>query len=410
MKYDAWILALTLSICSFAQAQMQKPTAQKRLNAELLASDGQANDGFGAYIAVDGNLVAVEDGLNPGSVYLYSRLSKGTVTEIAKLSASDGAGLLHGLAVGENGRLVVAGAINEAINNNANQGAVYVFVEPEGGWSGNITETAKLIASDGSPNAFLGISISTTNGVIVAGANQNGGNGPGEAYVYVEPQGGWVSGTETARLTASNRQTGDGFGGSVAVFGPRIVVGADTFEKGNGIAYVFQEPVGGWKTMTETAQLSHPGTGEFFGGSVALSGKTAVIGAKFAPHGGAAYIYIQPANGWVTTDTPNATLTQASSACLGDNVAIGPGMIAAGDPCVRWGLGKRTTTGDAVVYLEPSGGWQNSSDGIVIRPFRSRQSNVVAVGKNRVIVGADMTNVGKNQAQGAAFIYTIPVE
>ena len=403
MKFNPWVLSLILCACFPAQAQ--SPAAQKRLDAELLASDGQANDGFGAWVAVDGSIVAATNGLNPGPVYLFSRLARGTTTEIAKLSASDGTPLLQGLAVGENGRLVVAGAINETINNNPNQGAVYVFVEPEGGWSGNITETAKLTASDGSPDAFLGISVSTTNGVVVAGAD---GNGPGEAYVYVEPPGGWASGTETARLTASNGQTGDGFGASVSVFGPRIVVGADTVNDGEGAAYVFQEPVGGWKTMTETAQLTHSGTGEFFGGSVAVSGKTVVIGAKFAPHGGAAYIYIQPANGWVTTETPNATLTEANSGCLGDNVAIESGMIAAGDQCIAWGRGKNQTKGDAIVYLEPSGGWQNSSGGIVIRPFRSRQSNAVAVGENRVIIGTDMTNVGNNQGQGAAFIYTVP--
>jgi FG-GAP repeat len=408
MKYHACLLALTLSICGFARSQ--NATTEKRLNAELLASDGRANDAFGAYVAVDGDIVAVGKGLNPGSVYLYSLLSKGTVTEIAKLSASDGTPFFQGLAVGKNGHLVVAGAISDTVNHHPNQGAVYVFVEPKGGWRGNITETAKLTASDGSANAFLGISVSTTNGVIVSGANQNEGTGPGEAYVYVEPKGGWVSGTETARLTASNRQTGDGFGGSVAVFGPRIVVGADGFEKGSGIAYVFQEPVGGWKTMTETARLSHPGTGELFAESVALSGKTVVIGAKFAPLGGAVYIYIQPANGWVTTDTPDATLAQARSGCLGDNVAIGSGMFASGDPCVRWGSGNRSTTGDAIVYLNPVADGKISSDGIVIRPFRSRQSNVVAVVENRVIVGADMTDVGNNQGQGAAFIYTVPAK
>jgi hypothetical protein len=203
---------------------------------------------------------------------------------------------------------------------------------------------------------------------------------------------------------------GDGFGGSVAVYGPRVVVGADGFHDGEGVAYVFQEPVGGWKTMTETAQLSHPGTGEFFAASVAVSLKTVVIGASFAPHGGAAYIYIQPANGWVTTATPDATLTETNSGCLGGNVAIESGMIAVGDVCVRWGRGNNQTMGDAVVYLEPNGGWQDSSDGIVIRPFRSRQSDAVAVGKNRVIVGADMTNVGTNQAQGAAFILTVPAQ
>jgi hypothetical protein len=410
MKYQAWLLALTLSICGFGQAPIQKPTAQRRLNAELLASDGQANAGFGAYVSANGNIVAVADGYTPGSVYLYSRLSKGTVTEIAKLNASDGTPLFQGLAVGENGSLVVAGAISETVNHHPNQGAVYVFVEPEGGWTGNITETAKLTASDGAANDQLGISVSTTNGVIVAGAYLAGDEGQGEAYIYVKPTGGWASGIETARLAASNGLTGDGFGSSVSMYGPRVVVGAFGVNNFQGMAYVFQEPLGGWKTVTETAQLSHSGDGEFFGAAVAVSGKTVLIGAPFAPPRGGAFIYVQPPDGWVSTNIPDATLSETSADCLGSDVAIEPTMIAVGDDCVHWGSGKNKTMGDTVVYLEPSGGWQNSSDGVVIRPFRSGQSSVVAVAKNRVIVGSPGTTVENEVDQGAAFIYTVPAQ
>ena len=102
--------------------------------------------------------MAVANGENLGSVYLFSRLSKGKVTQIARLSASDGVGLFA-VAVGENGGLVVAGAPTETIGHNAKQGAVYVFVKPEGGWTGDIMETAKLTASDGRANDLLGLSV-----------------------------------------------------------------------------------------------------------------------------------------------------------------------------------------------------------------------------------------------------------
>ena len=100
MKFNPWLLFLIL--CACLPAQTQSPSAQKRLDAELLASDGQANAEFGASVAVDGNIVAVANGENLGSVYLFSRLSKGKVTQIARLSASDGVGLFA-VAVGENG-------------------------------------------------------------------------------------------------------------------------------------------------------------------------------------------------------------------------------------------------------------------------------------------------------------------
>ena len=243
----------------------------------------------------------------------------------------------------------------------------------------------------------------------MAGAYQGGSNGQGEAYVYVEPSRGWADGTERARLTASNGQAGDFFGGSVSAYGPTVVVGAQGVNDSEGAAYVFEEPMGGWRTMTQTAELSHLGTGEFLAGSLAVLGKTVVIGAPFAPPGGAAYIYVQPSDGWVNTTEPNATLTEVDSKCLGVTVAIGLGMIAAGDGCVRYGHPVRFL-GDSIAYLMPSDGWKDSSDGIVIRPKGGQQNSVVAVGKNRVIVGSPQTIVGENSSQGEAFIYTVPAK
>ena len=64
MKFNPWLLSLIL--CACLPAQTQSPSAQKRLDAELLASDGQANAEFGASVAVDGNIVAVANGENLG--------------------------------------------------------------------------------------------------------------------------------------------------------------------------------------------------------------------------------------------------------------------------------------------------------------------------------------------------------
>jgi hypothetical protein len=222
MKLSSLFLVLTFFVCGLTQAQT--PQAKKRLNAELLASDGKPGSALGSTVAVNGNIVAVGTALPNSPVYLFSRLSKGIVNQIATLSASDGA-LLFSVAVGNNGSLVVAGAINETVGQNPDQGIVYVFEEPQGGWTGNIMETAKLTASDGGANDFLGSWVSTTNGTIVAGAD-GFGNDKGKAYVYLEPQGGWANATENAQLTASNGRAGDAFGVSVSIEGPRIVVGA----------------------------------------------------------------------------------------------------------------------------------------------------------------------------------------
>jgi FG-GAP repeat len=406
MKYHAWLLSVTLSISSFAQ--VQKPPALKRVDATLLASDGQAGGRFGSGVAVNGNIVAVGT-CQPGSpVYLFSRLSKGVVNQIATVSASDGAQLCS-VAVADNGSLVVVGAVNETVGGNPDQGAVYVFEEPEGGWTGNVIETAKLTASDGGANNFLGTSVSATDGVIVAGSDRGGEQASGEAYVYVEPQGGWANGTETAQLKPSNRQPGDYFGNAVSIEGRTIAASsASTI----GAVYVFQERQGGWKSTTETARLEHPGLDlpAVLGGNPS----TIVVGAQETAPRGAVYVFVEPPGGWVTTSTPTATLTAPKSLisphqCLGTFVAVGATMIAAGDVCETYGH-NGDSIGDTYVYLKPEGGWHDYEGGIAIRPKGADKACLPAVGGNRVIMGAPSTNVGGNEAQGEAFIYTVPAQ
>ena len=161
---------------------------------------------------------AVGSNPNQGAVYVF-QISGDTATQVARLTASDGAAWSQfGPTVAIDGNTIVVGASDV---NNA-QGAAYVFVEPPGGWA-NMNENAKLIASDGVTFDLFGYFVGVSGNTVVVGAAYNPYNsitstaGPGAAYVYVEPSGGW-SGTasnptyETAKLTASDGAAGDDFG------------------------------------------------------------------------------------------------------------------------------------------------------------------------------------------------------
>src|SRR5262249_57460127 len=96
------------------------------------------------------------------------------------------------------------------------------------GWT-NATETAKLTASDGAPNDFLGSSVAISGDTVVVGADLDtiGLNvQQGSAYVFVKPGTGWADATQTAKLTASDGAGRDQFGLSVAITGDTLVVGA----------------------------------------------------------------------------------------------------------------------------------------------------------------------------------------
>ena len=234
------------------------------------------------------------------------------------------------------GNTVVMGALGDA-GNGFNSGAAYVFVEPVGGWAGNLTETAKLTASDGMEWDRFGANVAVSGDTVVVSADGDALDGTSHAaYVFVEPVGGWAGNLpQTAKLTASDAADDDGFGIAVAVSGDTVVVGA-WFDDDNGSAYVFVEPVGGWAgNLPQTAKLTASdgaaGDGDLFGLSVAVSGDTVVVGAPLDDPFSSAYVFVEPAEGWAGNLTEAAKLTASDGAALGP-VAVSGGTAVLGAP------------------------------------------------------------------------------
>ena len=214
-------------------------------DAKLTASDAAQNDDFGASVAVSGITVVVgapfddDNGDASGSAYVFVRPVggwTGALTEDAKLTASDGAADHgFGFSVAISGDTVVAGALGD----DSFSGSAYVFVRPVGGWAGSLTENAKLTASDGAANDLFSTSTAISGNVVVAGAAFGS-----SAYLFVEPVGGWAGSlTEDAELTASDGDPADQLGFSIAIWGNTVVAGApsDDVNPGDaaGSAYVF---------------------------------------------------------------------------------------------------------------------------------------------------------------------------
>ncbi len=115
-----------------------------------------------------------------------------------------------------------------------------------------MTQTAKLTASDGGMNDFLGVSIAISGNMVVLGAYGGtvfGGNSDHRVQPHVFSHSrlsGWTDmSCRAATLTASDGQAGDYFGGSGGnqrQYGR--VVGAWGVTLGEGSAYVFTCAVG----------------------------------------------------------------------------------------------------------------------------------------------------------------------
>jgi hypothetical protein len=287
-------------------------------SAKLGATDGAALDTFGEAVAIDANTIAVGAdnakvvaNSHQGAVYVFEMPNggwSGNLTQNAKLTASDGlANDCLGLPVSVSGGAVAAGARFAKIGANLNQGSAYVFVRPGAGWSGDLSQSAKLTASDGAANDDFGSGVAISGNTVVVGApggTVNHNASQGSAYVYVMPGAGWTGSlNENAKLTATDGGANYHFGDAVSANGSVILVGANLTRIGvngaQGSAYLFNQPMGGWTgSLTQTTELtaSDGAAGDTFGNAVSISGSSAVVGAYQAQIGvnaqqGAAYLY-----------------------------------------------------------------------------------------------------------------------
>ena len=232
------------------------------------------------------------------------------VLHLLKTSKLDGVGGdKFGYAVSVDGDTAVIGAYQDN-GNGADSGAAYVFTRNDGVWDDGV----KLTASGGAAYDNFGISVAVDGDTVVVGAPGNDGAGAdsGSVYVFVKPTGGWATSTETAKLTASDGAALDYFGYSVAVDGDTVLVGAyqdddeENDSEDSGSAYIFTKPnsSGSWADGNETAKLtaSDGADDDWFGVSVALDGKTAVIGASGDDDkgidSGSVYVFVKPSGAW----------------------------------------------------------------------------------------------------------------
>lgn len=349
-----------------------------RESAVLTASGPAAGDRLGESLSSSGQTVAVSS--HNGTVYVFTEPASGwagTVHQAATLTASDGATLGNPIISGQT--IIAQGTTNNA------PGAVYVFPKPPGGWSGSVDDSAKLTAADGTPGDGLGASIAFSGTTVVAGAPlaKVGSDYPGAVYVFTEPAGGWSGALhETAKLTGSDITTHNGptstatyFGSSVAMSGDAVVA---SLPLGPGVsagaAYVFTEPAAGWASETQAAKLVVP-DGVISAGSpiaglglsnhgvpmLAISGGTVVVPGSQGSNltHPAEFVFTQPSGGWSGTQRESGTLVASDGAQLGSPVFTGQGVIAGAltGPSAQ----PAVADGAAYVFIEPAGGWSGTS-------------------------------------------------
>lgn len=416
-------------------AQANSPAARGPLVqvAKLTASSDQGGELVGTSVAIGGDTVVVGypyvyTGKGAGEALVFVKPTKGwaNLTQTAVLVPSDGnSGDYFGIAVAIHGDVIVVGSAQDQFNPGG-PGAAYVFVKPADGWKGQLTETAKLVASDAMKGDGLGAAVSISGNTIVAGAP---GSYPfstsGATYVFVEPASGWKDATETAKLTASDGAIADELGYSVSLDGESLVAGAPNNE-GKGAAYIFVEPSGGWKDAPQTAKLtaSDGAKQDNLGYSVSITGKTVAAGAPYASvrsnqDEGAAYVFVEPSGGWKNV-TQTAKLTEADGEAgdlMGSSIVIDGGIIAAGaaeysrGPILKEGGPAFWQEGAVYLFTEPTGGWRTASSKTKLNGsdarYRAWLGSSLALRGNVIVTGAPALSYFAPW-QGAAYLFERP--
>jgi hypothetical protein len=222
----------------------------------LHASDAEASDYFGVSVAISGDTLVVgaygEDGgagglqLVAGAAYVFTRNHGGADQwgEVKILQASDfGANDRFGFSVAISGDTLVVGAYDEnggAGSANPGSGAAYIFTRNCRNTADVWCELQILHASDLQSIDHFGFSVAISGNTLLVGAyGEDGGVGnllpnAGAAYVFNRNCGGSNNWGQYQILHATDAQPDDNFGYSVAISGDFLVIGAWNEDGGPG--------------------------------------------------------------------------------------------------------------------------------------------------------------------------------
>ncbi|MCB9854658.1 MAG: thrombospondin type 3 repeat-containing protein [Phycisphaerales bacterium] len=319
-----------------------------------------------------------------------------------------------------------------------------------------VVQQAYLKASNTGADDFLNV-VAIDGDTVVLGApaedssaigiNGNQGNNSalesGAAYVFVRSDGVWA---QQAYLKASNTGAGDAFGYYVAVSGDTVVVGApredssatggngngaDNSASNSGAVYVFVRNGGLWSQQAYL-KASNTEAGDFFGGSVAVSGDTVVVTAYFedssatgidgngadnsAPDSGAAYVFVRSGTAW-----SQQAYLKASNTGAGDQ--FGRSMAASGDAVVVGAPSEDSTAagingdqannagnaqGAAYVFVRSGSIWTQEAYLKASNPQVGATFGIsVDISDNTLVVGADREGgpPGAPSQSGAAYVF-----
>ena len=249
---------------------------------ELLAKDASRNSHFGSSVAMDGN-TAVIGVYNNESAYVFDS-NDSEWTQMKKLTPPDEVSLSFGTSVAIDEGMAIVGASGAGKIN----GAAYIYSNIG---INNWVFQEKLMASEprnddsdiASVEDNFGGSVALDGNTVIIGA-RGGGNDVGAVYVYVRNESKWEFQQRIGDIGAG---VGNRFGTSVALDGDTAIIGADN------AAFIFTREGSMWTRQQKLDLVLDESSNDNFGDHVALDTDIAVVGAE-----GSAFVYVRFGSEW----------------------------------------------------------------------------------------------------------------
>ena len=266
--------------------------------------------------------------------------------------------------------------------------------------SDNLFLRQALISSTGS-NESLGYSVVVQGNVMVIGA-PTAYAGLGRITMCTRANSNWAS-AWSCPTQSNGSNIGDGFGASVAFDGATLVVGAPGTtvgsDTGQGAIYLYEYNGTNWQPLIGI--LGDSGAGNGFGGSVAVSGNYMIVGADGygTNDEGRAYIYEKSGGTWNSTPVMTMTGTSANDH-FGSVVVMSGSYAGAGGSDIDVG---GTDNGQINIYTLSGSTW-NYIDAYHGIQSGSRLGPTVMTSDGKIIFGLP----GWSSGQGIVSTWSCP--
>jgi len=271
-----------------------------QLRKTLMASDGLRADNFGSSVAFCHDLLVVgAPGVDvagqseQGAVYLFSR-HQGGIDEwgqLPRLTAGDGASSdQFGGNVATSGDLISVSAETADIDGKNAQGAVYIFQRSDFDletWN----EIAKIVDPQGVADEQFGSGLAISGRELAVGvgkADIDGRMDQGRVVMFSRGFANPDFWFLVKRITRPDGKERQEFGAVLSLSGETLAVGVTKYDldqaRNLGAVYLYRRNIGGqgaWGEIPDgklTPMVAS--ANDNFGSSVALSGRTLVVGAR----------------------------------------------------------------------------------------------------------------------------------